>query len=185
MAGPTNFYTFYQKRHDGYAYERDEEHHTARYVVIEAVSAEEANRRARKTGMARDSRWPKVGEAMSDSVPSVFSEPVSEMETAPDSFDIGSELDHPLVTVHYVDGRVVAFTPRVRLVRTEVQGPDPHTLQAVGPTEAWRPRVRCVVCKGEFTVPRGTHLEPLVITGCRGVHGGHPSNCECEECESD
>jgi hypothetical protein len=179
---PVKYYTFHQKQLGDYEYEVDQEVHTSRYVIIEAVNADDANERARKLGMVREARWPKVNEAMSDDTPSVFSEPVVVIEGMPDRFDIDSELDVPLVSIHYRDGHVETFTPRVRLVGEVQRGPRTHNLEAVESFGGWRQRVGCTVCGAEFTVPRGTHVGDLLIEGCIGVMGEHPTHmCECPE----
>lgn len=180
----TKFYTFYQKPPEGYEYEVDEEVHTSRYVIIEANDAEDANERARRIGMGYAGRWPKVGEAMSDDTPSVFSEPVGTMAEPPDRFDMRSELNKPLITVHYQDGHIETFTPRVRLVAAAIRDARDHVLVEHDEFHGWRHRLKCTECGAEFTVPRRTAVETVTIAGCRGKGGAHPSDtCECVECE--
>jgi len=179
----SNFYTFYQRSGvDGF--EVDKERHTSRYVIIEAMSADEANARAATLGMDHQSRWQRVGEAMRDEEPMVFSEPVVSLTHPPDRFDITTELDQPLVSVHYADGLVETFTPRVRLESAVVREARKHELAEHEEFHGWRRRVKCGACGAEFTVPRGTDLGSLAISGCRGPGGAHPgSTCECAECE--
>lgn len=180
----TKFYTFYQNRINGCGYEVDEEEHTSRYVIIEADSADDANQRARQIGMAWDGRWPKVGEASSDDTPSVFSEPVGTLEQPPDRFNIATELDKPLITIHYQDGHIETFTPRVRLVAAAIRDARDHVLVEHEEFHGWRHRLKCTECGAEFTVPRRTDLGTVTITGCRGPGGAHPADtCECAECD--
>jgi hypothetical protein len=174
------YYTFHQQQLGEYAYEVSEEAGISRYVVVEATSAEDANARARKIGLVREARWPKVNEAMSDDVPSVFSEPVETMLHPPDRFDIASELDRVLISVHYRDGHIETFTPRVRLVKELQRGANTHHLEAAKSFGGWRQRVKCSACGAEFTVPKGTDVGDLLIHGCIGVDGEHPvDSCEC------
>lgn len=176
------FYTFYQSRINGCQYEIDERDRTSRYVIIEADSADDANQRARALGMVHEARWPKVNEAASDDVPSVFSEPVGTMESPPDRFNVATELDKPLATVHYQDGRIETFTPRIRLVGEVVEKARAHTLAECDSFGGWRYRVRCTSCGAEFTLPKGTDTATITIVGCRGKGGAHPADtCECPE----
>lgn len=178
------FYTFYQNRINGCGWEIDEEEHTSRYVIIEADSADDANQRARKLGMGHEARWPKVGEASSDEVPSVFGEPIGALEQPPDRFNVTVEIDRPLATVHYQDGHVETFTPRIRLVGDVVEQAREHTLVEHDEFHGWRHRLKCTACGAEFTVPRRTDLGTITIAGCRGKGGTHPADtCECHECE--
>jgi hypothetical protein len=180
----TKFYTFHQNRINGCGYEIDEEVHTSRYVIIEADSADDANTRVRKLGLAWDGRWPRVNEAMSDDTPSVFSEPVGTMEGPPDRFNVDTELDKPMITIHYQDGRIETFTPRVRMVAESIRDARDHVLVEGHDFGGWRHRVKCTECGAEFTVPKRTALGTVTIAGCRGEDGTHPADtCECTECD--
>lgn len=175
------FFTFHEKRVDGH-YQGPDYDGVARYTIIEADDAAGANERAKKLGMINPSRWSKTTDAMADKYPSVFAVPVGQLTGPPDSFDVGSELDRPLIYVHYLDGRVDQVTPRVKLVRETVTESRAHDL-VEDDLDGLRARLRCGLCDAEFTVPHATDLATLVISGCYGPGGRHPTLCECDRHE--
>ena len=101
------FYTFAQNNSGG-SFDIDEEKGLGHYVIIEAISAEEANCKAETIGIYFDgesdceccgNRWHPVDESAANEIPSVYGQFVFEYE---DSWTIPS-------FIHYTNGTIIEF----------------------------------------------------------------------------
>lgn len=176
------FYFFHQRIDEDGSFESDHVAGIGQYLIVEANSAKQAYDNAKLIGIRDLSRWTRIENLSADQQPSLYGDPISGVEYEPDEI-AHDEIGQALAYIHYLDGRVEAVVPQIRLDTVPFRKAADHELGRARNWGGWRDRVQCGVCEAEFTVPKGTDIETLVINGCRGAAQGHPNECECPGCE--
>lgn len=112
----------YRQNNSGGGFDYDESAGITVHVIIEADSADEANRKAESIGLYFDGegdcpccgdRWYEVSDRDADDVPSIYGTPLEQHE-----FPYGKWMRSGYeVFTHYADGRVIgSFGPEVKKV---------------------------------------------------------------------
>src|SRR5690606_29927234 len=176
------FYFLHQWIDEDGSFESDHEAGIGQYLIVEANSAKQAYDIAKLIGIRDLGRWRRIEQLSADDQPTLYGTPISEVEYEPDEL-AHEKIGQPLAYIHYLDGRVETVVPQIGLGIEPFRAPADHKLTPGRDFGGWRARVQCGVCEAEFTVPRGTDIDKLAISGCRGAGQGHPDHCECPVCD--